>query len=49
MFMQLCDKTMMLFSFFLLYSKAHKNNERKFEFCETNFRDGANFNNFRRI
>ena len=30
-------------------SKIHKNIGRKIEFREINFRDGANFNNFRRV
>ena len=30
-------------------SKIHKNIGRKIEFRKTNFREGANFNNFRRV
>ena len=54
MFIKLCDKTIMIFIFLVLIvllldrnSKTHKNVGRKNEVRETNFRDGANFNNFR--
>ena len=55
MFIQICGiHDVVLLSYSLVFSclavKAKpKNIRRKFEFCETSFCNGANFNNFRRI
>ena len=54
MFIQFCDNDADISLVFIVQllsrkSKINKNIGRKTEFRETNFRDGANFNNFRRV